>query len=189
MNEEHIRVEIQHLVNSLGFWHHHPADTGPTESARPDIFCLNPRGVTVVIEVKRIEPKVKIEPWFDPANISDGQRQWLDNWYFKLGLGFIGIGTIEAPRRLWIIPWQAWVEMEVKLCEKDTFFRINLSNLDEEFELERIAGGWKLPLYHPLLPLALETTRPPRSTHEWNEKKFSFRFTPKKEEPQDGPTT
>jgi len=182
MNETQLRTEIQHLVDSLGFWHFHPPDTGPTESARPDIFCLNPRGVTVVIEVKRIEPKAKIEPWFDPANISDGQRQWLDNWYFKMGMGFLGIGTIEAPRRLWIIPWQSWVEMETRLCEKDLNFRINLSDLSPEFELARITGGWQLPNFHPLLPLALVLTCPPRSTKEWNEKKFSFRFAKKKEE-------
>jgi len=146
--------------------------------ARPDIYGLNPTGPTVVIEVKRIDPKAKIEAWFDPANISDGQRAWLDMWCYDAdGQGFLGIGTIESPRRMWIYPWKNWVEMEKRLGEKDLHFKITLSDLSEEWELIKVTGGWDLPSFHSLLSMAFPNSSP--SLYIGKTQPHSFRFTKK----------
>ena len=222
MLEKDIRLEVQHVLRSLGFWDFHPADDTPVATpaqiaqiikacglsqdkfgvirnilqpptwkresismARPDIYGLNPSGKTVVIEVKKIEPKVKIDPWLDPADISDGQRAWLDMWcYDAKGEGFLGVGTIEAPRRLWIIPWMEWVDMEKRLGETSLHFKITLTDLDAvskgDYELKKITGGWELPEFHPLLGLALETSSP--TLYIGKTSPHSFRFKKKEGE-------
>jgi hypothetical protein len=143
--------------------------------SRPDIYALNPFNMTAVIEVKIIEPKVKIEPWFDPAKISDGQRAWLDMWcYDANGHGYLAIGTIEGSRRLWIYPWEHWVNLEKKLGEKDIDFRIKISDLSNEWELTRVTGGWQLPNFHPLLAIVIPQTSPTLLLKD--PKAHSFRF-------------
>jgi hypothetical protein len=217
MDEADIRLGVQHLMNSLGFWPYHPPDDTPVATpaqiqniiktfnldgnafgkihnilkpptwrresvslSRPDIYGLNPRGPTAVIECKVFQPKVKIEAWIHPSIISDGQRQWLDTWHYQAdGHGFLAIGSLDQPRRLWVVPWEEWVQMEKELAEKVVDFHIKESNLLPDYELVKITDGWQLPDYHPLLPLALETSSPNRL--DWK-KQYSFRFTPKKED-------
>ena len=214
MQEKDIRLEIQVLMRSLGFWDYHPPDDTPVVTptqiekiidtfhlpknawgillnifklpefrretismARPDIFCLNPFGRTAVIEVKIIEPKVKIEPWLNPRKISNGQRDWLDRWSYDAdGLGFLAVGTIETPRRLWIVPWKEWDTMEKRIAERQPIvteipdFRINISDLLADYELKKITGGWALPLFHPLLGEAMVNEL------HWKKNPISFRF-------------
>lgn len=154
--------------------------------AKPDIYNLNPKGPSVVIECKWIESKKRIDPWFDPASIRDNQRKWLDAWAFQAeGPAYIGIGSFE-PKRLWLIDWYRWVEMERMLGEKALDFRIVFQDLQwcgKEFELEPPAAGekvWKFKpehsiwAYAPAVPIVID----------WD-KAYSFRFTPKKGEPSD----
>jgi hypothetical protein len=176
MNEEIIREEIQRLLANAGIWYYHPPDFEAEKhgKGRPDIMCLN---IPVVIECKRIEPKVEIEPWFDPAKISDAQRVWLDMYVYEAGYhAYIGIGTIEIPRRTWLISWRDWVDMEKKLGEKELNFRITITDLElfVDEELTRITGGWELKPYHPLLAVAPVNGHPPLSY--WNKQQYSFRF-------------
>jgi hypothetical protein len=146
---------------------------------RPDIYGLNPRGLTCVIEVKTIEPKVNIEPWFNPAMISDKQRNWLDAWCIEaMGSAFLAIGTLEQPRSLWIIPWEWWVNLENRLQKQNAEMKVTLSMLPEEFRLSKISGGWELPLYHPLLGMATPSSSPNKL--QWK-KAYSLRFETKKE--------
>ena len=144
--------------------------------ARPDIYGLNPRGYTAVIEVKLMAEKKKIEPWIHPNVISIGQRQWLDNWVFNSsGPGFLAIGTADTPRRLWVVPWGDWVEMEHKLHELSPDFHIKVSNLEDHWECKWITGGkWELPLYHPLLGMATESSKVDIAT--WKTNIYSLRF-------------
>ena len=142
--------------------------------SRPDVFGLNPFARTVVIEVKAIEPKVRVEPWLDPKAISDGQRDWLDRWCYDAGgLGFLAVGTLQDPRRLWIVPWKEWVIMEKQLATKagDILkFKIGIGDLYVDYECKKITGGWALPLFHPLLGEAMFYDL------NWKKEPISFRF-------------
>jgi hypothetical protein len=149
---------------------------------RPDIYGLNPRGPTIVCEAKWIEPKKEIEPWFDPASIRDGQRDWLDVWYSQAhGPTYLGIGTTGHGRRLWAIPWERWNEMERRLAEKVIDFRITISDLEwcgEEYELDFKDKLWRFRNFHPVLALALDESSPNRA--DWK-KPFTLRFGKPKE--------
>jgi hypothetical protein len=149
--------------------------------SRPDIYGLNPKGPTVIVEVKLMQPKVKIEPWIHPSLISDGQRAWLDAWCYEAdGHGFLAVGTSDTPRQLFIVPWPEWVKMEKELATITFDFHIKASNIEPEYALKKVTNGWELPLYHPLLGLASEATSPNRIIGKTPA--YSFRFTPKKEE-------
>ena len=148
--------------------------------ARPDIFGLNPVERTIVIEVKMMDPKKKVEPWIHPKMISNGQRQWLDNWVFRSGgAGFIGIGTADAPRQAWIVPWEDWVKMENELHILVDDFHIKVSNIPVAYELTRVTGGWEFPAFHPVLMYASEDASPAKFK-TWTEEIHSLRFEDKK---------
>ena len=180
MDEELIRTDITRMLAKLGIWYYHPPDYEVEKygKARPDILCIN---APLVIESKRIDPKTDVEAWFDPARISDAQRIWLDMWVYEAAYdGYIGIGTIETPRRIWVIHWRDWVEMEKRLGEKDLSFKITLSNLEQfkDEELTRIKGGWELKPFHTIRALA-----PTNGVHPfsyWNKTQYSFRFKKEK---------
>lgn len=195
MKEDAIRSEIQHMMREIGFDDYHPPDmravtnlTSGKAPGRPDIFCLNPAGPTVVIEVKRISPLVREEPWFDPEKISNNQRDWLDWWtYGRLGKGYIGIGTtFGKPRRLWIIPWDNWNLLEHKISSRQAenmsppmalpAARITITDLElmKAFECEwKGSGIWQLPEFHPIYLV-------PTMIHNKNQFVVqSFRYTEK----------
>lgn len=150
--------------------------------SRPDVYLLNPAGPTIIIEVKAMSDPKKVAPSIHPSEISDGQRQWLDNWtYISAGLGFLGVGTVSGkPRRFWLIPWEEWVDLEFHLQEKTFDFRISTDDLDQRwpekpYELKWEGKGmWSLPRYHPILAQVDDEKCPPK---EWKKEQRSLRFS------------
>jgi len=181
MHESELRQEIKRMLDKRGFWAYHPPDDIAKRigfvSGRPDMFVLNPQCKTVIVEMKTFEPKARIEEWFDPAEISDAQRDFLDRWVYDAeGKGFLGIGTLVGnPRRMWMVPWNEWVEMEVRLATEGLKFQIKISDLPTFTELIWNKGEWKIPIGHPLNEIEV-------TYHEllWkkkpNAKAYSFRF-------------
>jgi hypothetical protein len=152
--------------------------------SKPDVFGNHPTDRCVVAECKLIAPKVEIEPYLDPAQISEGQRTWLDTWkYQSSGMCFLGLCTTEAPRRAWLIPWDIYVELERKLAHEDLFFKIRISQLPSEYELiwnkSEAKTRWNYPEGHPLQYWGDPATSP--SLVDWD-KKYSLRFSVKKGE-------
>jgi hypothetical protein len=181
MLEEKLRGEVQRMLRTIGFNDYHPPDLSfkgapinGVSVGRPDIYCLNTMGPSIVCEVKTIQPLVKKEPWFDPSKISDKQRAWLDWWtYGRKGAGFLAIGTTWSPRAMWLVPWRAWVDLEYKIAERDSapispdpndqravtmeFYpptRITLSDIDNSFTLYQcewvVGGAWYPKSHHPI---------------------------------------
>jgi len=175
VDEAKIRIEIQNMLVEAGLEYYHPADTGFTENARPDILSVNKHG-GIVIEVKIIEKKKRIEPWFDPKKIPNRQRRQLDYYCWDRHINtYLAIGTtFGKPRRIWLVEWYLWVEMEkqlVELNEGSLDFRINMSDLVNRNFQELIwntGGKWTLPWDHVLLLKAL-----PR-INEWIPRSIRF---------------
>ena len=174
MKEEDLRMEIQRSMTKAGLEWYHPADTGFTEVARPDILSVS----GCVIEVKRIDEKVRIEPWFDPKMIPNRQRRQLD--YYSFGRGFptyLGIGTTYGkPRRMWVIPWRLWSLLEDELIVanevKPEDLRIPISEIERFYQYEldwQGKGVWGFNVDHPILLLAKI-----RTNHEWDVKSIRF---------------
>ena len=192
MRENSIRLEVAHMLRIQGFNDYHPPDmarsanlTADSAPGRPDLFFLNTKGPTVVVEVKVIEPKARIEPWFDPQHISNNQRKWLDWWVFgRQGQGYIAIGTIfGTPRRLWLIPWLNWDLLEKALADKQSQnmsppaiippARVAISDLEimRIYECEwKGKGIWELPMGHPVKEIA--TLK--HDKNQYVEKSFRF---------------
>ena len=113
--ERVIRLKIGKSFRLLGFWDRHEQDFGPTFVERPDLFCYNFFGPTVVVEVKRITSLKRDEAHFDLDQIRDGQRKWMDRAVYFGGAGnniYLAIGTAFSPERVWLIPWKIWVDFE-----------------------------------------------------------------------------
>jgi hypothetical protein len=178
MNEEQIRREFQQAMINVGLEVYHPPDIRQTETARPDILSIN----GVVVECKTMKPKERIEPWFDPKEISNGQRKHLDYYcWARHFLTFLVIGTLWRPRRLWCIPWKEWVDMEhvVSNHAENLAFRISLSKLEEfpQYELpwSPITHFWVFPEGHPI---TLAHNRGPHFPSDWLP--YSIRFPEEK---------
>jgi hypothetical protein len=120
MDEASIRREVSLALRAMGFTDYHPPDIAKMgmadfESGRPDLIGVNPVGPSIYVEVKHTANTQN--DYFDPRLISYGQRRWLDWWvYTRQGPGFLAIGTLRMPRRLWIIPWNAFVPIEKELA-------------------------------------------------------------------------
>lgn len=177
MEEEYIRSEVQHAIREAGFDDYHPPDIKQTETGRPDVFGLNPRDACIVIEVKKMDELVRVEPWIPFSIISDSQRNWLDWWYVdRKGLCFIAIGTtFGSPRRLWVIPWERWVAYEKWKSPDGKDARAELCDLDKYFQkYELIWKGsrvWEFKTGHPIYDIAVRY----HSEDDWTTQ-FSYRF-------------
>lgn len=170
MNEEKLRGEVQRMLRDIGFNDYHPPDIsftganiGGVSMGRPDIYCLNTVGPSIIVEVKTI-PELKIkEPWFDPSKISDKQRRWLDWWCFgRHGEAFLAIGTTWSPRALWVIHWAAWNHMENNVSILEGNYpnppkRIPINAIEKAAPyskaLWQIGGGWKLEVDHSIMTI------------------------------------
>ncbi len=115
MLEETIRREVMRLMFTMGFDCMHIPDIRASESARPDLYCMQPIGQSFAIEVKRLEHRERVEPSLACSSISNAQRKWLDRWTLhRGGKAFLALGTVDPPRRLFIIPWRTWLVHEQK---------------------------------------------------------------------------
>lgn len=150
-----------------------------------DLMCMNPAGESVIIEVKRIvmtdKPRAGHNGALYFSDISTSQRKNLDRWCFGLGgPAYIGIGTIESneARRLWIVPWEDWVDMENEMISQGhpgipvysskavglcNFFG-NKEIADKYFECDWQGVStdvhWSFPLTHPIWRVRKLGTRP-----------------------------
>lgn len=161
-----------------GFDDHHPEDSKQTGRGRPDIFGLNSIERCIVIEVKGIAEKKRVDPYLNFNEISDSQRRWLDWWVWdRLGAGYIGIGTyFGSPRQLWIIPWQRWVKYEYYKFQKDKVYKAPVPDIEQYFHRYKMIwiGGenkWQMPEDHPIAKIRTWY----HDKGEWQEE-HSFRF-------------
>lgn len=194
MLEEVIRVEVERLLGSVGLEFYHPPDVMRTLRSRPDIYSMNPSGLSFVIEVKRIESKTLIEDWMDLEIISNPQRRWLDRWAYRGGMGFLALGTTTVgARRLWIIPWLEWAAFEQRKTHGPlASSRVEVSEIEAEFsqyECKWITGKgkapWQFPETHPIMtnPLIVHKQFGENDWDKVRGPRFSIRF----EEPEKKP--
>ena len=193
MNEAAIRLEISHTLNGVGFCAYHPPDRFAEDGGRIDIYALNPVGPTIVVEVKDIQAKSRIEEYLDPREISVSQRRWMDWWTWgRGGQAYLGLGTVTRPRRLWIIPWDKWnqaereqllkcdnllgnclesLRMPIRVIEKIGW---SLSNPKGPYELSWNKGRWTFQDTHPIMNIKRKEV----GAWDWN-KPISLRFAEK----------
>lgn len=127
---------------------------------RPDILVLNPWGRSFVIELKAVRGGA-----FQFSQLEDKQRQWLTRWLEAGGLGYLGLGTMETPRRFWLVDWESWLQVEDLVSEVQQSIPVvagkgynrilqdngwDMDRLLQPFELKRIPYGWQLPENHSL---------------------------------------
>ena len=169
------------------------ASTQQPPSGRPDILCLTPSaGHSIVIEVKTFPKPRKTATGsyagttFPFSAIQDNQRQWLNNFqedsmlceptfgaYLALGMQHGRAGAKRAPRRLWLVPWPKWLEVEDKLCTyqdslplsviKGLRKEIQENNLTaygllKQWSLEWGDQYWHLPVDHPIHHIVARVT-------------------------------
>lgn len=175
MNEAGVRRELYTLLKEIGYWPTRGRDAIICPRCntailppmgRPDLLVLSPKGRSRVLEVKAINTERTIS--FAFSQIEDDQRRWLNAWYDAGGLGYLGIGTYnERPRRLWLVDWEAWLQVEAKLSGIQQSIPIDSSisrtrkivseqHLDmvtllADYELVRKTGGWDAPTSHSIL--------------------------------------
>ncbi|MBD3309510.1 hypothetical protein GF348_24235 [candidate division KSB3 bacterium] len=180
MKEKDIRQEVYHLLHTeYDLWPITQMDLAicprchakvKPPIGRPDILVLNPLGRTIVIEVKAIRGGS-----FSFSDIRDEQRQWLDNWLEAGGFGYIAIGTLKRPRRLWIVDWAVWrnAEKQIKPIQKSIPVvagkgynrelqdkNLDMSTLFVRHELEKIPYSWELPEDHTIRRIANASNMP-----------------------------
>ena len=170
MDETYIRQEAFRLAeHGLQTWPITQTDTNicpkchtkiRPKAGRPDILILNPWGRSYVIEMKAIRGGA-----FAFKQVEEQQRKWLTNWLAAGGLGYLGFGTMEKPRRFWIVDWESWLRIEELVMEVQDSIPVvagkgykrllqdngwDVHNLCRPWELQRITGGWTLPEGHSL---------------------------------------
>ncbi len=170
MKETEIRQEVYRMLHKdFALWPITQTDASicprchnviKPPGGRPDIMVLNPWGQSIVVEVKAIRGGS-----FAFSQIEEKQRKWLNRWEESDGRGFIAIGTLERPRRLWIIDWFPWLRLEEVISEHQASIpvtagpgylrslqdnNLDMDNLCKDFELNRITGGWEMPKDHTI---------------------------------------
>lgn len=210
MEEKDIRLEVAMMFFELGFVWYHPPDMRPwfdpkdtEKKAEPepktpkdrramgliDLLLCNPVSETVLCEVKSIDMYDKPQaghngslPFKNGNAISTAQRETLDRWHYKLlGHGFLAIGTIEKKRRLWVIPWDEYVQVEMELFNdnKKSIFvyspsKRGIEDFFSPFEAIWIGTSgpvhWQFPESHPVHKIKVF----PHPEHEWDP--ISLRF-------------
>jgi len=120
MDEDDVRREIQGAIWRLAGWPFHEVRAHRCPkcktwiypiSGRPDTVVPHPIRKSCVMECKVVD--VSQDRSFDVTQIRPRQRRWLHNWSQANGLSFLGLGTInEQPRKIWVIPWDIWIEIE-----------------------------------------------------------------------------
>ena len=166
MKEKEVRQEVFRLAKSLGFFPVTQTDTQICPKCftrikppigRPDILWLNPTKPGVVSEIKAIPENAKT---FAFSSISEEQRRWLSWWTEAGGLAYLGLGTlVPRHRRLWLVPWHHWLEIEAALTPYQDSIpitvakhmriavqdqKLDLDHLAAPFECTKTVGGWTI---------------------------------------------
>jgi hypothetical protein len=183
MRESDVTSEVTNLLKRLWLWPHKDSDLGRCSACgnrnypkggHPDIQIRN---APLVIEVK-VFKHAKGKPWatatFPFASITKEQHVWLDMWvedglikgvdqqaYLALGTTHGRAGAKVDARRLWLIPWEQWVDYEADMLpyrktlplagykgQRPGYVReynMNAVSWFEDFELEWHTGQWHLP--------------------------------------------
>lgn len=214
MNEDTIRNEVSLMIWQLGFTFYHPPDMRPMfdrgkpkpveeekevksqrakrDVGRIDLIFPNPLGETILVETKAVRmedgPRMGHNGILRFNAISTSQRKTLDRWVFKMtGQGFLGIGTIDQveQRRLWMVPWDHWVDREIDMFQEHGFKgmpvhsskAMGMDELLQTYECEWLGTKgdvhWKLPDGHPILKIKAA----PHVENEWDA--VSLRFDEK----------
>ena len=141
VKEADFNTEIVHLMAKLYYWPITGTDafvcqrcghvTRP-KKGRPDILALGTSHKSLVIECKMVPPPARegAAPTFELASIEPKQRRWLTQYdkdsrpwdsddiyrsYLALCTSTGTAGSINTPRRAWLIPWMDWLLFEFAL--------------------------------------------------------------------------
>ena len=136
MEESDVRHDIYIALQKYGYWPVHGRDViiCPRcnnrlypKLGRPDLLILDPLDCTKVCEVKAIYLDRELS--FAFSKIEPEQRRWLDAWVSVHGEAYLGIGTIEPKRSIWVIPWEDYRVTEDRLiAEGYTNIPVSLQN-------------------------------------------------------------
>lgn len=163
MKENDIRHDLYKTLQKYGLWPIHGRDAiicqtchRPVvsfEQGRPDLIVLNKTGPSIVIEVKAVNLERDKSLAF--SHITPEQDRWLQAWTNEKpwGIGFLAVGTIEAKRRLWVIPYMDWkvdVFEAATLAGKKSVSMETLERIMPQYMLKKVTGGWEFPDDHPM---------------------------------------
>jgi hypothetical protein len=168
VNEAYVRGEIHRLAKQLGYV---PAtQTNAARCPQCGAKVLPPLGWpdmqwlahdSRVVEVKVVPAGRRSFPF---ADIRPEQREWLDWWVGTGRAGYLAIGTLDRPRRLWLVEWRAWKQIEDLLRPyQDSIpvlagkgmrqelqrMHLDMDHLLSDWELTRVPNGWAA-LHHPM---------------------------------------
>lgn len=162
MNEEIVRREVQQILGRFGVVYLHIPRNTRIKSGIPDIWGINGRRSSVAVEVKIMEPRVRKGDALYAREIADNQRVWLDWLEFDCQIPcFLAVGTKVRPRRLFIVRWPQWIEMEKQLWEQwqhNPLMKISVQDLEthvmnSEIFYDKDARAWLPTFVHPLTRL------------------------------------
>ena len=179
MKESDITGEITNMLFRHGIWGRKNPDAMVCShchkvnwpvGGRPDISCLN---APIVIEVKAFPANDKAT--FAFKEITADQRTYLAMFeqfsgetksFLALGMTHGRANSRQNQRRLWIVPWFAWLPIEDMLLphrrslplakfkgQKPKIVQennLNALNLLEPYEMRWESGGWQIPAIHKL---------------------------------------
>ena len=161
MNEGDVRHDIYKMLQTYLYWPIHGKDATicprchipivDYEQGRPDLIVLSPTGRTSVIEVKAVN--MNTGHTLLMSKISDPQRKWLGNWKAAGGFGYLAVGTVGTMKReIWVVDWPGWLMLEERAIQagKKSISIERLQSDMKQYALEKITGGWKLPVAHTL---------------------------------------
>ena len=169
MDEKEVRRQVSRGLRNYGY---HPlTQDGATrikfDVGRPDSIVIHPLDRSVVVEYKVLY--LEREKSFAFNGVNTGQRNWQERWYSDSGLGYIGLGIIDRPKRyqklidFFLIDWQYWMITEERCKEAGSssipYIWHNRARVDLEitsefkaFRMYKSDGKWTLPPYHSAIP-------------------------------------
>lgn len=187
MKEVDVRRAIGRSLRKLGYWDITQTDATKTQcerckkwvmayppKGRPDILVMHPRGLNIVVEVKALMPT---DTSFAFSEITEEQRNWLNNWTEAKGRGFLGLGVITKHgsatwlEHIYLVPWADWLGVEETLTpiqasipldwQRSRFKAVKEGQLDilrllQDWEMTREdAHIWRLPEGHQATPILI----------------------------------
>jgi len=162
MNEATIRGEVRRALNATGRWCPPirdamicPKCNGKVLPAadRPDVVAMSSTLPDVVVEIKATDEEDSSFPF---RSITTGQRKWLTVWVLSGNTAYLALGTRRGRvgskngRRLWLVPWPEWIEVENRVRQHQISLPIYQHKCrtnamkEEGIYADAILDGWEL---------------------------------------------
>lgn len=149
----HKHSDIRYAVRALT-----GNDIGSGKSGHPDYTVIVPP-FGFFIEVKGADLNFPLD------EISEAQRAWMDEFqmvsYIWLFMGDGRVNGTERPRKAYLVPWYAWIQIERKLFQhglkgipyqphslEHRELGLSAHSLLGRFELQWDSGKWRIPRRH-----------------------------------------